>query len=255
MNDMTANPMPRYHQVYLLLRQKILEGAWPTGTPMPGEHELALAHDVSRITVRNALSRLQGEGLISRRRGSGTFVQPLKPPQRRENLQGLLENLLAMGLRTEVRLLSFAYIPAPPDVARELHLKTGSIVQKSVRIRLSEGVPFSHLTTWVPEDIGRHYRPDDLAERPLLALLRDIGFPPADAEQVISCKLAENEIAALLNVKPASPVLWVRRQVRADTGRPVEYIEALYRPDLYEYKIDLVRQGDVWSHLGAGPLS
>lgn len=254
MSEITASPMPRYHQVYLILRQKILEGVWPAGSPMPSEHELALAHDVSRITVRNALGRLQGEGLISRRRGSGTFVEPLKLTQRRENLKGLLENLLAMGLRTEVRLLSFAYIPAPPDVAQQLEIRTGAIVQKSVRVRLSDGTPFSHLTAWVPEDIGRHYRPEDLAERPLLALLHEVGFPPADAEQIISCKLADNVITGLLNVEPASALLWVRRQVRSEK-RPIEYIEALYRPDLYEYKIDLVRQGDVWSHLGTAAAS
>ncbi len=220
---------------------------------MPGEHELALAHDVSRITVRNALGRLQREGLITRRRGSGTFVQPLKPQRRRENLQGLLENLIAMGLRTEVRLLKFAYVPAPPDVAEQLELKLGSVVQKSIRVRLSDGVPFSHLTTWVPEDVGRHYRPDDLAERPLLTLLREVGFPPTHAEQVISCKLADSVIAKLLEVEPASSLLWVRRQVRTQSQRPIEYIEALYRPDLYEYKISLVRQGDIWSHLGERP--
>src|SRR5690606_29215331 len=193
-----SNPTPRYHQVYLLLRQNILESRWPPGTPMPGEHELAEMHGVSRITIRNALSRLQDEGLILRRRGAGTFVRPFKPSRRRDNLRGLFQNLIAMGLRTEVRLLSFSYVPAPPDIAAQLQLATGSIVQKSVRIRLSDGIPFSHLTTWLPEEIGRHFRPEDLASRPMLELLRESGFTPANAEQIISCKLADIDVADLL---------------------------------------------------------
>src|SRR5690606_3984394 len=104
----TANPTPRYHQVYLLLRQKIMEGRWPPGTPMPGEHELAGMHRVSRITIRNALSRLAQEGLISRRRGAGTFVRPPKPSRRSDNLHGHFRNLFAMGERTGVRLVSFS---------------------------------------------------------------------------------------------------------------------------------------------------
>ncbi|GHC67465.1 GntR family transcriptional regulator [Limoniibacter endophyticus] len=255
MNDMTASPMPRYHQIYLLLRQKIMEGVWPEGTPMPSENELTLAHNVSRITIRSALSRLESEGLIFRRQGAGTFVRPPKPERRSEKLQGLLENLVEMGLRTEVKLLSFTYVAAPADIARHLNLKTGSVVQKSVRIRSSKGVPFSYLTTWVPEDIGHHYRPEDMAERPLLAIFRDIGFPPADAEQTISCKLADNIVAPLLQVELASPLLWVQRDVRSKNGRQIEYIEALYRPDMYEYKINLVHEGDVWSHLDADPAA
>ena len=248
MKDLTTGPVPRYHQVYLLLRQQILEGTWTPGTSMPGEHDLGIMQGVSRITIRKALGRLEADGLIQRKRGAGTFVNPLKGERRRENLQDLLENLLAMGLQTEVKLISFGYVPATPLVAEKLAVKIGAIVQKSVRIRLNQGVPFSHLTTWVPEDIGCHFRPEDLAEKPLLALLREAGFPPAKAEQIVSAKLAENVIAQLLNVEPASALLCVHRQVSTESGRPIEYIESMYRADLYEYKTGLAREGDLWSH-------
>ncbi len=243
-----SNPLPLYHRVYLLLRQRIAEGAWPPSQPMPGEHELAAMHDVSRITVRRALERLEAEGLIVRRRGAGTFTRPPVMEKRRENLRGLLENLVAMGVRTQVRLLDFAYLPAPADVADALEIAPGAIVQKSQRVRSVKGVPFSHLTTWVPEHIGRHYRPEDLATKPLLGLLEAAGVPPARATQVISAKLADSTVAPLLTVEPGSPLLWTRRQVRDADGQAIEWIEALYRPEMYEYQISMVRQGVRWSH-------
>ena len=244
-----ADPLPLYHRVYLLLRQRILEGGFGADAPMPGEHELAAAHRVSRITVRRALERLEQEGLVLRRRGAGTFAQPKRPEARRENLRGLIENLLAMGLRTHVKLLDFAYLPAPPDIAAALELEPGTLAQKSVRVRAVPGAstPFSHLTAWVPEAIGRRYGPRDLAGRPLLHLLEAAGNRAARAEQVISAKLADSAVAPLLGVEQGSALLWVRRRVRDEAGRVIEAIEALYRPEMYEYELTMVRADGLWS--------
>ncbi len=243
----TVEPLPLYHRVYLLLRQRIVDGAWPPDAPMPGEHELALSHGVSRITVRHALARLEREGMVLRRRGAGTFARLPVLEKRRDNLRGLLENLLAMGLCTQVRLLEFAYVAAPADVAAHLDLPVGEIVQRSVRVRSARGISFSHLTAWVPETIGRRYAVEDLAAQPLLSLLEQAGVPAQAADQIISARLADSDVAPLLGVELGSPLLWVRRQVRDADGRAVEYIEALYRPEAYEYQIALVRQGTMWT--------
>ena len=242
----TGEPLPLYHRVYLLLRQRIVEGGWPADLAMPGEHELAETHGVSRITIRRALHRLEQEGLVLRRRGAGTFPRPPHLLRRRENLRGLIESLLAMGRRTEVTLLDFAYVPAPGEVAAALGVPAGTVVQKSMRLRAASGVPFSHLTAWVPETIGRHYGAADLAQRPLLRLLEDAGARAAAAEQVISARLADSSVAPLLHVAPGSALLWVRRQVRDPAGRVIEAIEALYRPEMYEYQIEMVRGAGVW---------
>ena len=242
-----ASPLPLYHRVYLLLRQQILEGAWPGAEPMPGEHVLATRHAVSRITVRNALQRLAEEGLVCRRRGAGTFAQPQNAEPRPDNLRGAMDGLRAMGKHTQARLLSFDYVGAPPDIARLLELPVAATVQKSVRVRASGGTPFSHLTAWVPQDIGECFTRRDLSRRPLLSLLDEAGFPPARAEQVISAKLADDQVAGLLAVAPGSALLWTRRRVWDPGGRLIEAIDALYRPDLYDYHVRMVRNGAEWS--------
>jgi GntR family transcriptional regulator len=204
---------------------------------------------VSRITVRRALERLEQEGLVTRRRGAGTFARTPTPSPLRESLRGLIENLLAMGLRTDVKLVDFAYLPAPPDAAAALEIPVGTLAQKAVRVRSAPraGVPFSHLTTWVPEEIGRRYDARDLATRPLLQLLEQAAGPAVRAEQVISAKLADSTVAPLLGIEQGSALLWVRRQVRNGEGRVIEAIEALYRPELYEYALDMVREDGLWN--------
>ncbi|WP_431282840.1 GntR family transcriptional regulator [Humitalea sp. 24SJ18S-53] len=233
-------PVPLYHRVYVVLRQQLAEGTWDTGLAMPSEHELARSFNVSRITIRRALDRLQAEGLISRRRGSGTFAEAdADQPQIRHDLTELFADLVAMGLKTPVTVLDFAYLPAPPKIATALETPRGTMVQKSVRVRHYKDRPFSHLTAWVPEEVGRGFERADLTRRPLLRLLEDAGCVIARAEQAISAKLANDAVAAALDVPVGSALLYVRRQVRDQHGRVVEYLQALYQPDLYEYQMGM----------------
>lgn len=242
------DPWPKHHQLYLVLRQQIRDGDHPPGAPLPSEAQLGVDFGVSRITVRRALERLEKEGRIERHRGRGTFVRAgAQGSPVQASLSGSVENLVAMGLETEVRVLSLEYLPAPPAVARTLGLAAGALCQKAVRIRSLRGRPFSHLTTWVPEDIGRSWNATDLEQTPLLVLLQKAGRPIARADQNISATLATPEIARALALDPGEPLLSIRRLVRDVDGRAVELIHGLYRPDTYEHEIALerIREGGV----------
>ena len=67
-------PTPLYHQIYLLLREKIRSGIVAANATLPGEQELARAFNVSRITVKRALNELASDHLVTRHRGRGTIV-------------------------------------------------------------------------------------------------------------------------------------------------------------------------------------
>jgi GntR family transcriptional regulator, arabinose operon transcriptional repressor len=67
-------PMPLYQQILNEIRTRIASGEWPTDTQLPTEAELEVMLQVSRVTIRQALSAAVEEGLIVRRAGKGTFV-------------------------------------------------------------------------------------------------------------------------------------------------------------------------------------
>jgi GntR family transcriptional regulator len=248
-------PTPLYHQIYTILRDEIVSGAYPNGAILPSEFELTRQYGVSRVTAKRALNELAAEGLVSRERGRGTVVRFEAPsPPVRASVEGLLENLLQMGLKTEVRLLDFDYIAASGDVARALGCEAGTVVQRAVRVRLMEGEPFSHLTTHVPEALGRSYSRDDLANRPMLALLERCGVIVSSARQTLTAALADPRIATLLEVQVGAPLLRISRTVYDQDHRAVEHITGLYRPDRYQYQMTLNRiDGEdrkIWSPAG-----
>ncbi|HYG45676.1 MAG TPA: GntR family transcriptional regulator [Bordetella sp.] len=239
---MSDSPLPLYHKVYLLLKQRLLADGFGPDAAMPGENALAAEYGVSRLTIRRSLDALESEGLVERRQGRGTFVAKpalLSVPQQSSDIDALLAHMARMGMQTQVRLLELDTAPATPHVAVRLELAAGTLVQRSVRVRSHQGLPFSHLTTFVPDDIGQRIRRKDLASKPLLAIFRDLGVRVARAEQSISAVLAEPGIAELLDVPVGSALLSLHRVVRDESGRPVEWLHAQYRPDRYEYRMNM----------------
>jgi GntR family transcriptional regulator len=231
-------------QVYLVLRDRILSGAIGFGTKLPNENELADYHGVSRVTVRRALGELARERLIERRRSAGTRVtyRP-SPAPITADISGVLANLADMGRRTAVKLLSFEYVPAEGMVAQMLGATPDQLLQRSVRVRSVDGLPFSFLTTHVPESVSVTFTRQELAERPLLELLERAGVKPEHAHQRISAGLATPSVAEALGLHTGSPLIELVRVVYDQAGRGVEHLHALYRPDSYAFEIDLVRSG------------
>ncbi len=246
-----ALPLPKYHQIYLVLREQLHEGQFAQG--LPGELALMRQFGVARVTVRRALQQLAGEGLIVRERGRGTRALGQGEREARQRaaatrttrLTGLLENLVSTSLNTTVKVLEVTQLAASPDVARALGLADGAPVQKAVRVRATREGPLSHITTWVPEALASGFGKRELAKKPILMLLEESGVRVGGARQTISARLADAQVAAHLQVAVGSALLAVRRLIHDEQGRPVQWLHGLYRPDRYEYHMQLSRVGDI----------
>jgi GntR family transcriptional regulator len=159
----------------------------------------------------------------------------------------VLATLVEMGERTTSRLLSFGYVPASGPVAEALGVTTDEKLQRSVRVRSTGGLPFSHLTAHVPERIGATYSRQELAVTPLLALLERSGVKIERASQRVSAVLATPETAQALKVRVGSPLIELVRVVYDSDGRGVEHLHALYRPDRYNLEMELERSSEAGS--------
>jgi GntR family transcriptional regulator len=248
---MSQMPLPKYHQIYLVLREQLHEGRFAEG--LPGELALMAQFNVARVTVRRALEQLASEGLIERNPGRRTRALP--PPvlgdgpsgksMERANLRGLLENLVTMGLHTSVKVIDVATITASTQVAEALQLKLGDPVQKAVRVRSTKEGPLSHITTYVPDTIARRFGRRELSKKPILVLLEESGVKVGRAHQTISARLADNVLAQHLDVSVGSALLAVRRLIYDEDERPVQWLHGLYRPDRYTYEMQLSRVGSI----------
>ena len=248
----TALPLPKYHQIYLVLREQLREGQFAAG--LPSEIALSKQFGAGRVTVRRALERLASEGLIIRQAGRGTrpAPHPDTPPAgagaaeggaRSSRLAGLLENIVSMSLNTTVKVLDVDTVAASPAVAAALALAPGDRVQKAVRVRSTREGPLSHITTYLPEDLASRIGRTDLARKPILRLLEESGVELGRAHQTVSARQADAAVAAELDVAVGTALLAVRRLVFDIHERPVQWLHGLYRPDRYEYQMDISQVG------------
>ena len=253
----SALPVPKYHQIYLVLREQLHEGRFAAG--MPGEIALMQQFGVARVTVRKALERLAAERLIRRTPGRGTVPLP-QPPRSPapfdneaadgERVGAWFENLSGAS-GAGVKVLSVRTMPCPPDVAVALGLAPGAPVQKAQRVRMLREGPQSHITTYVPQALAPFGR-RQLARTPILVLMEQAGVQIGRATQSMSARLADAEVAHQLDVAVGSALLAVQRLVFDRRGEPVQWLLGLYRPDRYEMRVDLARVGGVEAKVWVG---
>ncbi|NSY18447.1 GntR family transcriptional regulator [Neorhizobium sp. AL 9.2.2] len=235
-------PTPLYHQVHLVLRERIEQGYYGPNGMLPAEMELAREFDVSRITVARAINELAQQGFVERRRGAGTrIVTRDLPPPVPANIDGLLENLADMGNRTKAKVLEFGFVLPPLEARQELQVGPNELVQRAVRVRSHNGEPFSYLTSFVPGYIGQHLSEEDMNAGSLMSLFERHGIKIGSARQSFSAALADPKIGQALAVPVGTPLLAITRTVLDIEERGVEYIRILYRTDRYQYRMTMER--------------
>jgi GntR family transcriptional regulator len=237
-----ADMVPLYHRVYVILLQKITDGSFPEGRPMPGEDELALGFGVSRVTIRKAIERLGREGLVLRQRGRGTF--PLAPRDgARQGGSRLLRDQISLAARTRVTVLEHAMARMPRQVAAALGGEAGSPALRIVRVRLDARSPISHTTCHLPADLAPLVPRRRISSLPISATLAAAGLRLARFRERITATLADTQVARHLGVDVGTALIAMTRLVEDDSGRVVELLQALYRPDRYEYRVEYTADG------------
>jgi GntR family transcriptional regulator len=225
------------------LRERILRGSLQPHDRVPSESELMAQYGVSRITVRQALADLQSARMIFKVPGKGSFVALPKPFQELGRLQGFAEAMSSMGHATFNRLVHLETVPAMERVADRLRLSVGTPVTEVKRVRFLDEQPVSVDVTWLPTRLGERLAPDELATRDIFLILEnDLGTPLGHADLAIDAASADAEVAALLDIAPASPVLHIERLTHDRDGHPIDYEHLHCRSDIFQYRLRLQRR-------------
>jgi GntR family transcriptional regulator len=235
--------IPLYYQLENILREKIISGEYGPGDPFPTEDQLVQSYKVSRITVRQALSALEKDGLITRKRGKGSFVTQSQTHLEPMRLTGMIEDIIAMGIKTKTRIINFGFVRPPKKVSESLKIDEDAKVLRIERIRSIKGEPISYTISYVPSDLGKKINIRDLTVHPLLNILEyKCKVKIVRGSQIIEATVADSRVASFLEVMTGAPLLKIERVVFDAKNRPVEYISILYRSDRYHYSVDLIRK-------------
>jgi GntR family transcriptional regulator len=216
--------LPLYKQIKSLLVQRLQQGEWKPGEPIPSEHELAARFQVSQGTVRKAVDELAAENLLVRRQGKGTFVATHHEPRAQFRFLRLVPDV-GDAPAAQSEFLECRRIKAPADVAQQLNLRAGEPVIYLRRLLSLGGAPLVLDDIWLPAAPFKGLTAERLAQYhgPLYGFFEsEFGTRMIRADERIRAIAAPADVAALLSVAPGSPLLLVDRVSYTYREQPVE---------------------------------
>lgn len=237
-------PVPLYFQLEKVLRKRILSGKYKPDQMLPTENELCQEFGVSRTTVRQALLSLEGDDLIRREQGRGTFVSFRKGAPARFRLYGAVDDLFYLGSQTRLHLASKRLIKTPARIAKDMGLPPKEKTYLFQGIRFLRKGEKAFFQAYVPKDIGKDI-PLKGEDRPLL--IEKIEEKSLErikrGRQITTVALADKKLARIMGVKEGSPLLVIKRIYISKNGRPLEVAVTHFPGHLHQGVVELVRVG------------
>lgn len=235
--------LPYYVQLINLLKEQIDGNFWKAGDKIPGEPELCKLYCVSRTVVRQALSELERDGLVVRRKGKGTFVAvPKISESLAEKLTGFYQDMVSRKIQPVTQVLRNKVVEANEKVAAQLEIAPGTSVVYIKRLRSVNDVPVQVVTSYLPYALCQRVTEADLATGSLYNFLeKEYGLYIARARRCIEAVAASEGDAKLLQVERGAPLVQLESISYLENGIPIEYYQALHRGDRARFEIELVR--------------
>ncbi|MEK2476069.1 GntR family transcriptional regulator [Streptomyces noursei] len=235
-----SSPIPLYHQIASVLRQRILDGTYPAHHQLAPEQDLAREFGVSRATVRQALLDLVESGLLARQHGRGTFVLDVARKTMRYVFKGDMNDLLtaASSNAHAVREISILHRRRlPEEVAAELGLPEGrgTIVE---RLMFAGEAPFAFHRNFLCDAHGKLLTKRGLKSAGILHILQQAGVHLTSARQSILARPADLDIGEKLGIGRGGVVLQTQRTARLATGAAAEVSHSWYPADMYGYTVE-----------------
>lgn len=238
-----TSPVPVYYKVYEALRNHLEDNIGTTltpGTKLPTERTIATRLDIARSTLRQALARLEQDGLVHRRQGDGTYVAEPRVEHDMRFLHGFTAEFAARGQRVRSRVLSLKTVTATPRVRETLGVEAGahSVIELR-RVRSTDRTPLALETVWLSAARCGQLLQRDLADHSLYAALREIGIVPVSGSEYLTATVLDEYEASLLEQRAGLPAMLVERVTYDADGNCVEVVKSVLRADRFAIRTNL----------------
>lgn len=233
--------IPLYSQLMDILINEI-ENEMEENEKLPSEREICEIYDVSRTTVRQAISELEKEGYIYKKHGKGTFVSSQKFNQNLQGLYSFTEEMKKLGKVPASQVLKFEILTTTNDIIKNMKLLKGDLVYKFTRLRLADGEPMILETTYVPYNIFPGITKENLNTTALYDIFKDSFNERVEyAEEIFLPVLTNEGEAKYINVEVGSPSLKITRYAFNKLNKIIEYTVSIARGDRFKYHLKLLR--------------
>lgn len=234
-----------------LLESYLIERQLRPGNRLPAERTLCKAWGLSRTTLRSALARMEKNGRLYSKQGSGSYLAPPKYTRHLQGLQSLSQSAAEQGLVVTTRLLSIKRIECDKNLARRFERTLGYLLYKIVRLRMLDGQPVMLETAYIPVERAGGLERKNLETTSLFQVLEEeYGLMPERGEEKIGITYATTDEAELMGIQEDAPLFWIVSQTYDQAGKLMEYCHTAARPDRLRITSVLKRRDPVVDERG-----
>lgn len=232
--------LPLHERVRQQLAGDVIAGVYPRGARLPSERDLCTRLNVSRVTLRRALSGLADDGMLAPSHGRGWYVAAERVGEPANTLMSFTAMARAQRLTPSSKVLSQEVRHADLDEADQLRVAPGAEILDLRRLRLIDNLPVALDQSRVPLALAPALAEKDFSHGSLYDALTEAGVPPQRADYSVEALAADTDQAHLLDLEPGQPLLVTRQVTYAVDGRVVELGGIIYRGDRYRFRATLV---------------
>lgn len=241
--NIAAVPAPLFKQVYTAILEAIDSGNLKEGDRLPTERDLSERFNVSRATIRRAISELVAEGRISPQVGRGSFVHARQLEDSLTSLVSFSDLARERGLEPTSRVIRAGFRPASPEESAVLNLQAHGMIFDLLRVRYLDGNPVALDNSRIPETVAKGFDTADFELQSVYELLVHAGHTPFLADVIVSAATTSRESEEYLETEPSAPLI-VCKSISFDAERrTIELGEIAYRADRYQIHTTLQRRG------------
>ena len=216
--------MNKYEIIAIDIKEDMLKGVYKPNKRLPFEKGICEKYNVSKMTVKKALDLLVSEGLIVKRRGSGTFIKDITEKEinriiDKKQFSGLTYNNIGHN-----------------KIANMLKIEKNSFVYLINRVRYVDDEPIVIEKPYMPINIIPGIKIDDVEGSIYSYIKNKLGLKIQSAHSTIREDKSNENDRNYLRLKSDEPVIEVERVAYLENGKAFEYSFARHRYDKYEFK-------------------
>ncbi|MFD5896088.1 MULTISPECIES: GntR family transcriptional regulator [unclassified Streptomyces] len=232
--------LPLWYQVSQSLRASILGRRPHDPLRLPTEEQLAGHYGVSVLTMRQALKELEQEGLISRHRRRGTFIEPGARRGAPRRLLGSIDAVVAQQSGERTTVTGHGRAPVPGELAEYFPGVEEVTLYRRLRRDGESGEPTNWAENALRTEVADRLDPADLERWPMTKVLRDVlGVRISRITDTVEATLADPVTADLLQVPLLSPILHYTGVTYDADGQIVDVARIRYRGDRFSFSVTM----------------
>jgi GntR family transcriptional regulator len=234
--------IPYYCQLADILREMIKKSAASDSIDfLPSENDLVQTYQVSRATTRQALDLLAREGLVHKVKGKGTYITKHRIRYPLTQLISTTEDMSRRGWKPGVVVLSMQEMDTHEPITESLRLKPKEKVYELCRLRLGNDEPVGLQWAYLPVKTCPGLIDLDLATSLTNVMVERYGVVFWSAQEFLRARLPIKFESDKLHIPKNLPVIYMERITFSPEGKPVEFLQSVWRSDVYEYVFSLNR--------------